>query len=289
MSSQLIVLYSLTKIYSILKSVLITGTSSGIGKETALFFAKNGWNVIATMTCFEEGYELKNIPNINRYLLDVTSTESIEDAKAKILIDFKEIDVIINNAGIGYRSFVELADDNKLNSIVDINWLGVVKMSRAFIPVFRAQNHGHFINISSIAGLVNLPLGSFYHSTKHAVESFTECMAYELVDFNIKVCTVQFGNAATNFQKNVTKSEHSSIDSYNHMMGKITNILHKKSNKKKNLTPIITQKLFDIAENPPRNFKRYTIGFDANLMNTLRSVLGYRLFNSLIRRAVLKK
>lgn len=272
-----------------MKNVLITGSSSGIGKETALFFAKNGWNVIATMINLEEGKDLENRPNICRYVLDVTSTESIEAAKVKILQDFKKIDVIINNAGIGYRSFVELSEDQKINSIVDINWLGVVKISRAFIPVFREQHHGLFINISSIAGLVNLPLGSFYHSTKHAVESFSECMAYELIDFNIKVCTVQFGNAATNFQKNVTKSEHSSIESYNHLMDKISAILNKKSNKKKNLTPTITQKLFDVAENPPKNFKRYTIGFDANLMNTLRSVLGYRFFNSVIRSFVLKK
>jgi NADP-dependent 3-hydroxy acid dehydrogenase YdfG len=271
-----------------LKNILITGTSSGIGKETALHFAKNGWNVIATMICLEEGKALRDLPNIYCYLLDVTSSESIEAAKDKILQDFKTIDVIINNAGIGYRSFVELSEDSKISSIVNINWLGVVKVCRAFIPVFREQNHGHFIMISSIAGLVNLPLGSFYHSTKQAVESFSECMAYELLDFNIKVCTVQFGNAPTSFQKNVTKSETSSIASYNRLMQKVTDLLHEKTKKNTNLTPIITQKLLQIAENPTQNFKRYTIGFDANAMRILRAVLGYRLFNSLIRRSVLK-
>ncbi len=271
-----------------LKNILITGASSGIGAATALHFSQNGWNVIATMIDLEEGKALHGLPNINCYLLNVTSTESIENAKTAILKDFKTIDVIINNAGIGYRSFVELSEDKKINSIVDINWLGVVKVCRAFIPVFREQNHGHFIMISSIAGLVNLPLGSFYHSTKQAVESFSECMAYELLDFNIKVCTVQFGNAPTSFQKNVTKSEDSSIPSYNKLMQKVTDLLHKKTKKNTNLTPIITKKLLEIANNPKTNFKRYTIGFDANAMRILRSVLGYRLFNSLIRRSVLK-
>ncbi len=240
------------------------------------------------MIDLEEGKALHGLPNINCYLLDVTSTKSIENAKTAILKDFKTIDVIINNAGIGYRSFVELSEDKKINSIVDINWLGVVKVCRAFIPVFREQNHGHFIMISSIAGLVNLPLGSFYHSTKQAVESFSECMAYELLDFNIKVCTVQFGNAPTSFQKNVTKSEESSIPSYNKLMQKVTDLLHKKTKKNTNLTPTITKKLLQIANNPKTNFKRYTIGFDANAMRTLRYVLGYKLFNSLIRRSVLK-
>ncbi|MEO8235983.1 MAG: SDR family NAD(P)-dependent oxidoreductase [Flavobacterium sp.] len=270
-----------------MKNVLITGASGGLGKELALLFVNNGWQVIATMISLEEGESLHNIPNIKPYLLDVTSTQSIETAKAEILKDFKTIDVVINNAGVGYRSFVELSEDDKIKSIVDINWLGVVKVCRAFIPVFREQNNGLFINITSVAGLVNLPLGSFYHSTKKAVESFSECMAYELIDFNIKVCTVQFGNAKTDFQANVTKCEKSEIESYNKLMDKVTYLLHKKTAKNKDLLPTITQKILSIAENPPKKFKRYTIGFDANAMKILRSRLGYRLFNSLIRRSVL--
>jgi NAD(P)-dependent dehydrogenase (short-subunit alcohol dehydrogenase family) len=270
-----------------LKNVLITGAAGGLGKGLALHFAQNGWNVIATMVCLDEGKRLINLPNIKCYLLDVTSTESIENAKEAILQDFKTIDVVINNAGVGYRSFVELSQDEKIDNIVDINWLGVVKVCRAFIPVFREQRNGLFINITSIAGLVNLPLGSFYHSTKKAVESFSECMAYELIDFNIKVCTVQFGNANTNFQKNVTTSETSQIPSYNNLMNTITTILHKKTGNNRDLLPTIIEKIYDVAMNPPRRFKRFTIGFDAICMKLLRSLLGYRIFNWIIRKSVL--
>lgn len=269
-----------------MKTVLITGASSGIGKETAKYFSTNGWHVIATMTCFEHGEEVVGLPNISSYILDVTSTESIEEARAKILADHKVIDVIINNAGIGYRSFVELSEDDKIKHIVDVNWLGVVKVCRAFIPVFRAQKHGQFINISSIAGLVNLPLGSFYHSTKKAVESFSECMSYELLDFNISVSTVQFGNAPTAFQSHVAKSEKSIVPSYNQLMDKITSILHEKTKKNTNLTPEITKTLFKVANNPNKNFTRYTVGFDANAMKFLRYKLGYKLFNRLIKKSV---
>ena len=270
------------------KTVLITGAASGIGKQTALFFAQKDWNVIATMLSLLEAEDLLQYPTIFCYELDVTSTESILLAQQKIAQDHKKIDVIINNAGVGYRSFVELSEDQKIEAIVNINWLGVVKVCRAFIPVFRAQKSGLFINISSIAGLVNLPLGSFYHATKQAVESFSECMAYELYDLNIKVCTVQFGNAPTSFQKNVPKSPATSIKSYNDLMKKVTDLLLKKSNKNTNLTPLITQKLFEIASHPNRKFRRYTIGFDANFMRFLRRGLGYRLFNALIRKFTLK-
>jgi len=271
------------------KTILITGASGGIGKETTLYFVKNGWTVIATMISIDLADDLATTPNVFCYELDVTSTESITKAKAKILNEHKTINVVLNNAGLGYRSFVELSEDNKIDNIVNVNWLGAVKVCRAFIPVFREQNFGQFITISSIAGLVNLPLGSFYHSTKQAIESFSECMAYELLDFNVSVSTVQFGNAPTSFQSNVTKCNATKIESYNRLMDKVTSILHKKTKKNTNLTPVITKTLFNIAENPNKNFKRYTIGFDANLMNSLRRFLGYRLFNCVIRKSVLGK
>jgi NADP-dependent 3-hydroxy acid dehydrogenase YdfG len=270
-----------------LKTVLITGACGGLGNEASLFFANKGWQVIATVHHIDLVEGLNIHPNIKFYPLDVTSTEDIECAKSEILKDYKTIDVIINNAGKGYRSFVELSKDDEINSIVDVNWLGVVKVCRAFIPVFREQNFGQFINISSVAGLVNLPLGNFYHSTKQAVESFSECMAYELIDLNISVCTVQFGNAPTNFQANVVKSKPTKNEHYNAMMQKIDAILANKTCKNHDLIDSIVGKLYSVAENPKKSFRRYTIGFDANFMKYLRRILGYRVFNFVIRKKVL--
>ena len=241
------------------------------------------------MICVKEATVFDGFPNIKCYELNVASQESIQKAKAQILSDYKSIDVIINNAGVGYRSFVELSEDDKIDGIVKVNYLGVVKVCRAFIPHFREQNKGQFINISSIAGLVNLPLGSFYHSTKKALESFSECMAYELLDFNISVCTVQFGNAPTNFQKNISKCENSTIESYNTMMNSIDGIMNRKTTENHDLTQAILNKLLKIAENPSKKFRRYSIGFDAHLMKYLRKILGYRIFSRVIRRYVLSK
>ncbi|GIZ08291.1 SDR family NAD(P)-dependent oxidoreductase [Flavobacterium sp. UMI-01] len=271
-----------------MKTVLITGACGGIGKTTALYFANKGWSVIATMLCLEEKKEFEPYDNIHCFALDVTSTASIETCKNDILLQFPKIDTIINNAGVGYRSFVELACDNEIERIVEINWLGVVKVCRAFIPVFREQKFGQFINITSIAGLVNLPLGSFYHSTKHAVESFSECMAYELLDFNISVTTVQFGNTPSNFQKNVVKSTTTSITAYANLMRKIDEVLAQKTKKNVDLKQSIVEELLQIAENPSKNFKRHTIGFDANFLHIARKRLGYQMFARMIRRSVFK-
>lgn len=271
-----------------MKNVVITGASGGLGKELTLYFSKKGWNVIATIIDNEEAVVFDGVPNVQCYEMNVTSNESLEKAISEILKNYSSIDLVINNAGIGYRSFVELSEDAKIDAIVNVNWLGVVKVCRAFIPLFRKQCKGQFINITSIAGLVNLPLGSFYHSTKNAVESFSECMAYELMDFNISVCTVQFGNAPTNFQKNVTKCQSTDIESYARMMDNISTILKKKTNDNPNLTDTIVEKIFNIAENPAKKFRRYSIGFDAKFMKYLRRFLGYRLFNFVIRKSVMK-
>lgn len=270
-----------------MKKVLITGASGGLGKALSKHFAANGWLVIATMLKLELGKEMQEWSNVQCYELDVSSNDSILKAQNEILANHEHIDAIINNAGMGYRSFVELADDQKIQQLIDVNWMGVVRVCRAFIPLFKQQQYGQFINISSIAGLVNLPLGSFYHSSKHAVESFSECMAYELKEANIKVCTVQFGNIPTDFQKNVHSSGNTNIKSYKRLLARITQFLANRTQRNTNLINSISHKILDIAEHPPQNFKRYTIGFDARLMITLHKILGYRLFSAIIRCKIL--
>ena len=98
--------------------------------------------------------------------------------------------------------------------------------------------------LPEIAGLVNLPLGSFYHPTKQAVESFSECMAYELLDFNISIATVQFGNIPSNFQKNVTKCNESTVESYNNMMQSINGIMSRKTGDNHDLSICILEKIY---------------------------------------------
>jgi short-subunit dehydrogenase len=267
----------------LVKKVLITGASGGLGKELTKHFSTNGWIVLATMLHLDPDEEMLQLENVFCYELDVCSDISILAAKEKIIAQHHSIDTVINNAGIGYRSFVEESDDQKIEEIIRINWLGVVKVCRAFIPVFKQQHYGQFINVTSIAGLVNLPLGNFYHPTKHAVESFSECMSYELKEANIKICTVQFGNIATHFQQNVHLEADKKWASNNKLKRMIAQFLAKRTGKNKQLIAMINNKIFSIAVHPASNFKRYTIGFDARLLKTLRNLLGYQLFGAIIR------
>ncbi|MGG7036873.1 MAG: hypothetical protein ACI7YS_17025 [Flavobacterium sp.] len=109
------------------------------------------------------------------------------------------------------------------------------------------------------------------------------------MDLNISVCTVQFGNAPTNFQKNVLRSDNSGIESYDYMMARVSAIMNSKTKANHGLVEAVVKKIFWIAENPSKRFRRYTIGFHAHLMKNLRKILGYKLFNLLIRAYVLKR
>lgn len=238
---------------------------------------------MATMPNIAIDEEMLDWENVFCYEMDVRSKQSILSAKEKIMAQHLCIDTIINNAGMGYRSFVEDSDDQKIEEIIQVNWLGVVKVCRAFIPIFKQQQYGQFINITSIAGLVNLPLGNFYHPTKHAVESFSECMSYELNENHIKTCTVQFGNIATNFQQNLPIDTENKKSSSNKLKTRIAQFLARRIRKNKHLIKIVIHKIFTIAEQPAKNFKRYTIGFDAHFLKLLLHILGYKLFAACVR------
>lgn len=129
-----------------LKTVLITGACGGLGGQISTYFANKGWQVIATVHHLDAVKGLNIHQNIKFYSLDVTSTESIEAAKKEIVKDFKTIDVVINNAGKGYRSFAELSKDSEIESVVQVNWLGVV---RCVEPLFRFSEHKNSDNLST--------------------------------------------------------------------------------------------------------------------------------------------
>ena len=181
------------------KSIVITGASTGIGRATALYFAENGWNVAATMRTPEKETELQTIENISVYQLDVTSLESVEAAYQAITADFDKVDVVLNNAGYGLMGAFELAGREEVKRQFDVNVIGLFDVTRTFLPHFRANGDGLFINISSVGGKMTFPYMSLYHSTKWAVEGFTESLNYELSQLGIKARIVEPGGVATDF------------------------------------------------------------------------------------------
>ena len=181
------------------KTVLITGSSSGIGKATAQKFQAEGWNVVATMRTPEKETELGELDNVLVTRLDVTDPASIESAVAAAVERFGSVDVLVNNAGYGAYGPLEAFPMDKIRRQFDTNVLGLLEMTKAVLPHFRGQKSGVIVNISSIGGRMTFPLGTLYHGTKFAVEGISEALAYELEPIGIRVKIVEPGAIATDF------------------------------------------------------------------------------------------
>lgn len=180
-------------------TVLITGASSGIGRAAAEFFAQKGWNVAATMRSPEKEAELTRFSNLKLYKLDVTDAASIDAAIQSASSDFGGIDVLVNNAGFGADGVFEAMDDAFIRNQFDTNVFGLMRVTRAIIPHFRAKKSGTIIQVASMGGRLAFPLYSIYHGTKWAVEGFSESLAYELRPFNIKIRLIEPGAIKTDF------------------------------------------------------------------------------------------
>lgn len=204
-----------------MKSIVITGSSSGIGKATAKYFAEKGWKVAATMRSPEKETELGSLENISIYQLDVTDQASIDAATSQIISDFGTVDVVLNNAGYGLIGPFEAATDEQIRYQFDVNVFGLMAVTRAFLPHFRANKAGMFLNVSSIGGLITFPLISLYHSTKWAVEGYSESLAYELGELGIQVKLIEPGGVATEFSgRSMVLAMDENLPDYNEMVGK---------------------------------------------------------------------
>ena len=181
------------------KTILITGASSGIGRATALHFQAEGWNVVATMRSPETETELTALPNVLVTRLDVTDAASVEAAVAASLDQFGQIDVLLNNAGYGAYGPLEAFPMERIERQFDTNVIGLLAVTKAVLPHFRANGSGIVVNISSIGGQMTFPLGTLYHGTKFAVEGLSEALHYELSAIGVKVKIVEPGMIRTDF------------------------------------------------------------------------------------------
>jgi len=179
--------------------MLITGASSGIGKATSFYFAQQGWNVIATMRSPEKEKELTGMDNILIARLEVTEPASIEAAIEAGIERFGKIDALINNAGYGQQGLFEAITPEKVQAQFNTNVFGLMNVTRAILPHFRANKSGVLLNVSSGAGRITTPILSVYTASKFAVEGFSEALAFELDSQNIKVKIVEPGFIPTTF------------------------------------------------------------------------------------------
>ena len=194
-----------------MKTIFITGTSSGIGKATTKLFQSKEWHVIATMRNPEQETELTQLENVTILPLDVTDIRQIKQTVDKV-VSLYDIDVVLNNAGHGLFGPVEAVSEQQIQRQISTNFLGPLYIIQAFVPYFRQQGRGMFINTTSMAGLTGFPLSSIYNSTKWALEGLSECLSIELSMFGINVKTVSPDSTNTNLFRSADLVSHPVYD-----------------------------------------------------------------------------
>jgi NAD(P)-dependent dehydrogenase (short-subunit alcohol dehydrogenase family) len=188
------------------KVVLITGCSTGIGRNLALRLSEAGYCVVATARNAET---LGDLPGALKLSLDVTQPDSINQAVTEMIERFGRVDVLVNNAGYALRGALEEIPVEQIQQMFDVNVFGVLRMVQAVAPHMRMQRAGCIINISSIAGKLSMPANGSYSASKFALESLSDALRLELAPFGIQVIVVEPGAIKTHFDE--TSQRHAKL------------------------------------------------------------------------------
>ena len=195
---------------------LITGCSTGFGRELAKLVLERGWRAVVTardpskLADLAEGHGDRALV----LQLDVTERKQIADVVAKSQKHFGRIDALVNNAGYGYLAAIEEGEDDAIRAMFETNVFGLVDMTKAVLPIMRAQKSGLIVNISSIGGITSFAATGYYHGTKYAVEGISESLAIEVKPLGIGVLVVEPGPFRTNWAGPSIKQSATRIDDY---------------------------------------------------------------------------
>jgi NAD(P)-dependent dehydrogenase (short-subunit alcohol dehydrogenase family) len=189
------------------KVAVVTGSSSGIGLETSLLLAKNGFRTFATVRNLDKANAIRNISDkgelpIQVIELDVNSDKSVNTAIDKINDESKRIDVLVNNAGYSLIGALEDLSMDEIKAQFETNLFGTIRVMKAVLPIMRKQKGGTIVNVSSMAGRVGFPLFPVYSGTKFALEGVSESISLEMEPLGIKIVLVEPGTIRSNFASN---------------------------------------------------------------------------------------
>lgn len=189
------------------KTIFITGASSGLGKTTVNLFAERGWTVIAAMRNIDHNEEVFHLPNVHPIKLDVNNV-----AEIALAVEQAEkicpVDVLFNNAGYALAGALEACTDEQMEHQFQTNVFGLIRLTRAFLPHFRARKSGVILTTTSLSGYIPDPFMALYSASKAAIENWTEGMVYELNRFSIRIKTIVPGLMQTNFVDNAQIAFH---------------------------------------------------------------------------------
>ena len=271
------------------KVILITGASSGIGLVTAVYLANKNYKVYGTARRLDEMTPIINAGG-NAFKLDITKEEDIINGVNYVIEKEGRIDVLWNNAGFGLWGAVEDISIERAKNQFDVNLFGLARITQEVLPFMRERKEGIIINTSSVGGRIYTPLGAWYHSTKHALEGLSDCLAYELKKFGIKVCLLQPGMIVTEFNdvmlENLQKNSKNSP--YSKLNKAMINGIKKNIKNPIGSHPIVVAKCVEKIIVSKRPKKRYLVGYGARSMLFIRNWFGDRFFEFILKLAGLK-
>lgn len=210
---------------------LITGCSTGFGRELAKLVLKSGHKAgVASRNISDVQDIVNDYPEIAIALkLDVTKPTEIKDAIALLKQKFSTLDVLVNNAGIGYFGAIEESEENEVRNMFEVNFFGLVNVTKEVLPIMRAQRSGHILNIASIGGLVAFPAVGFYNATKFAVDGYSEALAKETAHLGIKVTVIAPSGFRTDWAGRSANNSKIVIEDYAASAGANKNSIRERS------------------------------------------------------------
>ena len=279
------------------KIAVVTGSSSGIGFETSLLLARNGFYTYATIRSLDKSSKLVDISNeednnlsLEVLQLDVTDDKSVKDAINIIADKQGRIDLVVNNAGYGSTGAVEDFSIDEIKAQFETNFFGAIRVIQSVLPLMRKQRTGIIVNISSIGGRIAFPFSPSYASTKFALEGLSEALQYEVDQFGIKVVLIEPGIIKTNFLDNIKRAKRATDPNspYNELLQR--RIERLKTMFENGTAPEEVAKVILKAVTSDNNEKldlRYVVGSDANSLLEKRKSMSEREFSKFMSQNVL--
>jgi NAD(P)-dependent dehydrogenase (short-subunit alcohol dehydrogenase family) len=258
------------------KVVLITGVSSGFGREISSRLALKEFIVYGTCRS-----ECEPIPGVILQKMDVTDNASITQTVQQIIQKEGKIDVLINNAGMGFGGALESYTDEEMHLQMGTNYSGTFQTCRAVLPYMRNQGYGTIINFSSIGGLMGLPFQGGYSASKYAIEGFSESLRYEVKSFGINVIVINPGDFNTQFTAKRKSTTGSSLPAYTDQFQKTLTIIEKDEHN--GMNPVfMAVKIEHILQKKHPKTRYLVASFEQKLAVWLKHILPDKLFYSII-------
>ncbi|MGH3644938.1 MAG: oxidoreductase [Mycobacterium sp.] len=257
---------------------LVTGASSGIGKVTAHALVDAGFDVVGTSRNAGVNTQRDGVTFLD---LDVTSDDSVANVVERVMRRYGRLDVVVNNAGVGASGAAEENSVAQVRNLFDINVFGVIRVTKAVLPLMRAQGSGRIINVSSIFGFIPAPFMAVYSASKHAIEGYSESVDHEVREYGVRVLLVEPAGTRTGFDDNTTPPD-SPLDVYAQRRQTAGQVVAEAVNEGDD--PALVAKAIVAAATSPTPKLRYPASPRARRLSTLRRIVPARTFDGQLRK-----